>query len=130
MSQLQTRNLGMIGAYDLNPDRQSLVAKARRHCECRTTRHGDGKHAFHPFVVGFHFLASKLLRPMGADVEWKELGCGNNEEVILFEKSSHGVIHSVRTTDAAVISKAVSFKPLSTSNTASGFNSARFAGSL
>src|SRR6202022_3422291 len=82
----------MIGTYDLNPDRQSLVAEASRHCECRTTRHGDGKHAFHPFVVGFHLLASDLLRPMGVYVEWKELGCGNNEEVILFEKSSHGVI--------------------------------------
>jgi len=46
----------MIGTDDLYLDRQSLVAKASRHCECRTTRHSDGKHAFHPFVVGSIFL--------------------------------------------------------------------------
>ena len=71
----------MIGTDDLYLDRQSLVAKASRHCECRTTRHSDGKHAFHPFVVGFHPCTRDLPRPMNIDVEWKDLRRWRDEVV-------------------------------------------------
>src|SRR4030081_230269 len=89
--QLKATEFLVIGADDLNADRQPLIVEARRSRERRASGHRDEKRGLHPLVVGLHFPARDFLRPMLTDVEGKYL-CGRyHEEIITFEESMYGV---------------------------------------
>src|SRR5262245_23594162 len=82
----------MIGGNYLDADRQTLIAKAGRSRKCRTSRHGDENHAFHPFMIRFHSPTCDLVRPVHVHVERKQLCCRSDEVIVSFKESPHGLI--------------------------------------
>ena len=131
VSQLQTRQFSVIWSDNLDADRQTLVIKARWGGQSGTSGHCYRRYAFHPLVIGLHLRSGDFLRPMSIDVEREKLRSRKDDVVELLKELPHGLVpRRDRTTDAAVMSKALSFRPLSTSKMASGFIRARFTGSL
>ncbi len=87
--QPQTIEFPAIGCNNLNADRQTRGAKARRCCERRAAGHGHEQLHLYPFMIGRHCMVRDACRPFILDRKREKLSGGQNEKIILPEELQH-----------------------------------------